>query len=96
MNEYERHEMTLIAEHDSGAEEWCCHACGRRFVMTWQPDYHKVVLEPGNEYALHSGSKGGLQMGSAHVIEAEDRILSDDLRAALDELDIDALFNAGD
>jgi hypothetical protein len=96
MFEHERHEMTMVAEHDSGAEEWCCHECGRRFIMTWYPEYRNVVLEPGNEYALHSGSKGGLQIGSTHVIEAEDRILSDELRAALDELDLDALFDMGE
>jgi hypothetical protein len=96
MNEYERHEMTLVASHDSDADEWHCADCGRRFVMTTRPEYHKVVLDPGNEFAIHSGSKGQIQIGSATVIESVDRILSDELRAALDELDLDALFNMGD
>ena len=30
------------------------------------------------------------------VVETEDRILSDELRAALDELDLDSLFDAAD
>ncbi len=96
LSEYERHEMTLIAEHESGAEEWHCPECGRRLVITWPPDYSKVVLEPGDEFAQHSGGKGGLRLGSAHVVETEDRILSDELRDALDELDLDALFDMGD
>lgn len=95
LNEYENHEMTLLSEHESGAEEWYCPDCGRRFIMSRQPDYNKVVLDPGNEFALHSGSKGGLEMGAAHVVETEDRILSDELREALDDLDLDALFGAG-
>jgi hypothetical protein len=64
--------------------------------MTTQPDYHKVVLEPGDEYAIHSGSKGVVQIGSVKAIESVDRILSDELRTALDDLDLDALFNPGD
>jgi hypothetical protein len=96
MSEYESHEMTLVTEHESGAQEWCCHDCGRRFVMTWQPEYSKVVLESGNEFAMHRGAKGDMAMGSARVVETEDRILSDELREALDDLDLDALFNIGD
>lgn len=92
MYEVEHHEMSLVDRHASGAEEWCCPTCGRRFVMTWSPNYQKVVLEPGNEYAEHSGSKGELRLAASQVVETEDRILSDELRAALDELDLDALF----
>lgn len=96
MSEYERHEMTMIDTHASGAEEWHCAECGHRFVMTWPPNYRKVVLEPGDPHAIHSGGKGGLRVGAADVVETEDRILSDELRAALDELDLDGLFDAAD
>ena len=96
MSEYEQHEMTMVADHASGAEEWHCPECGHRFIMTWPPNYRKVVLEQGDLYAIHSGGKGGLQIGSPDVVETEDRILSDELRAALDELDLDSLFDAAD
>lgn len=96
MHELERHEMTRVAVHESGAEEWHCPACGRRLVLSWPPNYRKVVLEAGDEVAQHSGAKGGLSFVAAEVIEAEDRILSPELRAALDELDIDGLFAQGD
>lgn len=96
MSEYERHEMTLVETHTSGAEEWHCAECGYHFMMTWPPNYSKVVLQPGDLYAVHSGGKGGLSIGSVDVIETEDRILSDELRAALDELDLDGLFDAAD
>ena len=96
MSEYERQEMILANGHDTGAEEWYCPDCGRRFVMTWPPNYRKVVLEQGDPNAIHSGGKGELQIGSADIVETEDRILSDELRAALDELDLDSLFDAAD
>ncbi len=96
MSEYARHEMTMVAAHGSGAEEWRCPECGHRFVMTWPPNYRKVILEQGDPYAIHSGGKGGLRIGTTEIIETEDRILSNELRAALDELDIDGLFNSAD
>ena len=58
----EHHVMVLEGVHPSGAEEWFCPTCGRRIMMQWPPNYKKIVLEPGDEYAVHSGGKGGLQM----------------------------------
>lgn len=48
------HEMVLEKTHASGAEEWFCPTCGRRFLMSWSPNYSRVVLEPGDESAVHS------------------------------------------
>ncbi len=85
----EYHEMRLEKTHPSGAEEWDCPTCGRRFLIQWPPHYRKIVLESGDEYALHSATKGGLRMGRPQISQdgdAEDEpILSDELRAALDE-----------
>jgi len=82
----QQHEMQLEKAHPSGAEEWYCPTCGRRFLMQWPPDYRKIILEPGDEYAMHSGGKGGLRMELPQIIEAEDEsVLSDELRAALEE-----------
>ncbi len=68
------HEMRLEKTYAAGAEEWYCPACGRRFIMQWLPDYKKFVLEPGDEYAIHSATKGGLRLGSlqAKIEEKED------------------------
>lgn len=60
---HNQHEMHLATTYPSGAEEWACPMCGRRFLMQWPPEYKKVVLEVGDEYAIHSGCKGGLRMG---------------------------------
>jgi hypothetical protein len=63
------HTMTLVTTHDSGAEEWLCPTCGRRFLMHWPPDYKKTVLEPGDESATHSGGKGGISMRPPQVLK---------------------------
>lgn len=86
-----QHEMQLDKTHPSGAEEWFCPTCGRRLLMRWPPNYNKLVLEAGDEFAIHSGGKGGLRLGLPQVREAEEPLLSDELRAALEEVlkDID-------
>jgi hypothetical protein len=63
MDQQEHHQMVLETTHSSGAEEWYCPTCGRRFLMQWPPTYKKIVLETGDEYAIHSGNKGGLFIG---------------------------------
>jgi hypothetical protein len=67
----EQHEMVLETIHPSGAEEWFCPTCGRRFLMQWPPAYNKVILEPGNESAIHSGGRGGLSIQSSEPQPAE-------------------------
>lgn len=62
------HQMTLERVYPSGAEEWACPICGRRFITTWKP-YRRIVLEPGDESASHTGSKGGLKIGEVSVGE---------------------------
>ena len=71
------HEMQLVKEHPSGAEEWYCPICGQRFVVTWRP-FSRVYIEPGDVSAGHSGSKGGLHIGSATVDDSTwDYLLKD-------------------
>ncbi len=64
LQEPDQHQMELEATYPSGAEEWYCPTCGRRFIMQWTPTYNMIVIEPGDERASHSGSTGGLQMGA--------------------------------
>lgn len=61
------HIMVLETTHPSGAEEWYCPICGRRFLITWPPNYKKVVLESGDETVSHSGGKGGIQISAPHI-----------------------------
>jgi hypothetical protein len=84
------HDMQLVTTDSTGAEEWYCPTCGRRFLLRWPPNYEKVVLEPGDEQAIHNGSKGGLklqppQMEPQGSREPDDVVFSDELRAALEE-----------
>jgi len=67
--------MLLQGRDDTGAEEWSCPECGRRFLMRWPPHYEKIVLDPGDDNAVHVGGKGGVKVGSIKV-EARPRSVS--------------------
>jgi hypothetical protein len=70
MYEQQTHQMHLETTHPSGAEEWACSTCGRRFLMQWPPAYSRTILEPGDEYAIHSGSKSEmLNLGTLDLTE---------------------------
>ena len=84
MIEPQPHQMLMETTHPSGDEEWYCPTCGRRFLVRWQPRYKKVVLEPGDEYAIHSGGRGGLRMTLARMDTTGEPALSDEMRAALE------------
>ena len=66
----ETHEMILSGQAESGAEEWSCPECGRRMLLRWPPRYEKLVLEHGDDTALHVGGKGGLQVKGVAVAPA--------------------------
>lgn len=94
----EDHQMELVTTHPTGAEEWYCPTCGRRFLLQWPPNYEKVILEAGDEYAVHNGVKGGdlglhLQPPKAtpQGSPEQEPLLSEELRAALEDVlkDID-------
>ncbi len=59
--------MILNGRAESGAEEWVCPTCGRRMLFRWRPHYEKLVLEHGDDTAIHIGGKGGLRIGDAAV-----------------------------
>ena len=61
------HVMTLMSTHPSGAEEWQCPTCGRRFVMQWPPRYKRIVLKAGDEMVRHTASKGCLRFTGFEV-----------------------------
>jgi hypothetical protein len=71
-NLQQHHEMRLEKTHPTGAEEWYCPTCGRRFLMQWPPVYKKIVIEPGDQYVQHSGGKGGMKMGNLQVTNVQD------------------------
>lgn len=87
MENVSSHEMVLVNTHASGAEEWLCPQCGRRFMMQWPPNYQMIVLAPGDLQIPHVGGKGGLRMGAPQLTQVDDDTVSEDsLRLWLDAL----------
>ncbi len=70
----EPHLMRLETTHPDGSEEWVCEQCGRRMLVTWAPEFQRRVLVPGDEQAVHTGGKGGLEPAppQAEPVAAED------------------------
>src|SRR5512143_2715476 len=78
MSDYsQQHEMFLDKTHPTGAEEWYCPTCGRRIVMQWPPKYKRIILNSGDEYAAHSGGKGGLKMSATQFGTGEEGAASE-------------------
>jgi hypothetical protein len=97
----QQHEMVLEKTHESGAEEWYCPTCGRRFIMSWPPKYKKIVLDPGDEYALHSGGKGGVNMLAVQVGQEQDLTSIDEqalipFQEWMEKVDFESLWRRGD
>ena len=86
MSDTEQHEMQLAKIYSSGAEEWFCPICERRFLMQWPPAYKRIILESGDEHAHHYSSRMGQAGQASQPVNGEDPILSEELRAALDEV----------
>jgi len=98
MMEKKQHEMVLVSTYPTGAEEWRCPECERSFVLQWLP-YHKVVLEAGDNFAIHAANHGNVQIlppethtqAPPEPEEEEtpetlvDSEMSDELREALEE-----------
>ncbi|GAA5056010.1 hypothetical protein HNP84_006335 [Thermocatellispora tengchongensis] len=55
------HVMIMVDAAATGGEEWYCPECGRRLIIRWEPQFAKVVLEPGNDLLAHFGGKGGVR-----------------------------------
>ena len=90
----EQHEMVLEMTHASGMQGWYCPTCGRRILLLVPPHNALVIVEPGDLYASHSGSAGGLRIGAVQVKEREEApggISEESLRPwikALEKLDL--------
>lgn len=83
MNEQEKHEMILAKTHPSGADEWYCPTCGRRLLMNYGPEFRKTVIEAGDEYAIHSGGKGGVKLHAPTIVSQEELESEKDPRLAV-------------
>ena len=77
------HDMQLETVHPSGAEEWLCPECGRRFVAQWEPKFRRVILVPGQEGVIHKGQA----MSLLEDTRENDPGLQDVWKELLDKLD---------
>jgi hypothetical protein len=75
--------MVLKSTKSSGVEEWVCPECGRCVLMSWPPNYKKIVVEPGDEMAIHSGGKGGVNMQVSKIVSKEELETEEDPRLAV-------------
>lgn len=98
-DQHTQHTMQLVKTHTSGAEEWHCPTCDRRFIMQWPPHYKRIVLTPGDEQAIHNGVRGELMhLGAVTLTDqiedaADDAPLSEEWQRGLDEAGFDSWWN---
>ena len=81
--------MTRTKTLAQGVEEWSCTECSRRFLLRRPPQFEKIVLEPGDEWAAHVGGTGGLQPTAMNARLAEPGGLRPGDRTWLSEHGID-------
>ena len=72
MYEAQQHPMQLAATYPSGAEEWSCPTCGRRFVMHGLPGYERITLERGGRHVLAWGRAIGTAVAAKIVLDPGD------------------------
>jgi hypothetical protein len=77
MPKQDYHTMEFIQTHENGVDELYCSICGRRMLLSWPPNYQKVILEIGDEFAIHSAGKGGLHFGNPQIRQTEESDTTD-------------------
>ena len=79
---HEPHLMLQQAVDESGTQEWLCPTCGRHLLLSFPPNYRKIVLDVGDLSTPHVGGAGGISMTAAVTpTEARPRWTDEDDRA---------------
>ncbi|HEY6312274.1 MAG TPA: hypothetical protein VIY52_15915 [Streptosporangiaceae bacterium] len=81
--------MTRTKTLAQGVEEWSCTRCARRLLLRRPPQFEKIVLERGDEWAAHVGGTGGLQPAAMNARPADSGDLRPGDRTWLSEHGID-------
>lgn len=68
------HEILVVKKHTSGAEEWYCPTCARRFIVQWSPEYQCIVLNQGDETAIYNMGRGALVLLAPVDVVSEERL----------------------
>lgn len=58
------HDIHVVKKHATGAEEWFCPTCNRRFIVQWSPEYQFIVLEQGDSEAIHNMGRGAMVLAA--------------------------------
>lgn len=96
-----RHIMQLARKHDSGAEEWYCPVCGRRFLLTWPPQFKRIILEPGDSDAIHTGGSAEVPSHTVDTLIADPQVEGEDFyldiwRDWFDRVDFESWWHRGE
>ena len=86
MNIGNEHKMVVKNTFPTGAQEWYCPTCGRRFILQWPPNYKRIILNEGDEQAIHSGGTGGMVLGAAQA-ESPEPLAKDEIPSEFTDLD---------
>lgn len=78
MPQQEVHTMEFVESHKNGQDELYCPTCGRRMLLSWPPNYKKVILEMGNAFAVHTAGRGGIKLEVPQVLAPENQDEADD------------------
>ena len=103
----QNHEMVLVRTYETGAEEWRCPVCGRRFMMQRPPQYRRIILDIGDEMVSHTAAKESLIRATSETapVKIVPRLVADGNADGhnlsvwaewLDQLDLGTLGSTGD
>jgi hypothetical protein len=87
--EEKNHIILMTRTYGSGAQEWYCPICGRRFIVQWKPEYQRVILELGDDSAIHNTGTGAF---IAKCVGVEEEWLAPWLEWA-EKVDFESLWN---
>ncbi len=68
------HEMTRTKTLEPGLEEWACTGCSRRLLLRRPPAFERIVLDRGDERAVHVSGTGGLRIGAVDTRPAHSEL----------------------
>jgi hypothetical protein len=65
MIQHFKHQMKICKVYETGAQEWLCLDCERRILVSWTPAFKRILLDPGDDRAVHTGSFGGIELSGS-------------------------------
>jgi transposase-like protein len=78
----ETHELSLNGPVENGVAEWICHLCGRKLLVSSEPEFSRIVVVTGNDTVQHVAIVDNKRVVSVGIKKTA--ALSPDTRWALD------------